>query len=107
MESRGSQGSCRLLAPGGPQFRLSLGLFLVRSPDRLAGLRLLERNAFDLVGDAIERRLHAQASALLLEGAACSQLLEHRLRLDEALSDCLLDLLVGDLDRELVGRSLE
>src|SRR5262249_41931977 len=107
MGSRGSQGSCRLLAAGGPQFRLSLGLFLVGCPDRLARLRLLERNALHLRRDAIERRLHAQAPALLFEGTAGAKLLEHPLRLEEALLDRLLDLLVRDLDPELVRRRLE
>src|ERR671936_99909 len=104
MGSRGSQGSCRLLAAGGPEFRLSLGLFLVRCPDRVAGLRLLERDPFDLLRDPVERSLQAEALPLLLEGAARPELVEHALRLEETLADRLLDLLLGDLDAELVRR---
>src|SRR5436190_15475919 len=104
---RGSQGSCGLLAAGGPQFRLGLGLFLVGCPDRLASLRLLERNSLDLGRDPIEGRLQPQALAFLFERAARPELLKHALRFRESLLHGLLDPLAADLDAELVRSRVE
>src|ERR687885_864376 len=99
--------SRRLLATGGPQFRLCLRRFLVRCPDRLARTLLLERDPLHLRGDAVEGSGEPQALALRLVGAAFAQLPQHAVSVLEALADRLIDLLVGDLDPELVGDRLQ
>src|SRR5205085_212239 len=104
-ESTGS--CCRLLATGGPQFRLGLGSFLVRGPDRLARLFLLEGDALDLRGDPVEGGGKTEALALRFVGAAGTKLLDHAVGLLEALADGRVYLLVADLDPELVGDGLE
>src|SRR5688572_3577985 len=62
---------------GGPQLRLLLGLFLVGSPDRLARLRLLERDRLDLRRDAVERGAQAQVLAQVLVAAVAPHVLDH------------------------------
>src|SRR5215213_4888590 len=89
-----------LLAAGGPQFRLGLLLFLFGCPDSLARLRLLQRNPLDLGRHAVEGLGEAQVLALGLVDAAGARLLDHFLRLLEALVKRLVDLVVADLDPE-------
>src|SRR5919204_5367926 len=105
--SRVDWSSQRLLATGGPQFRLGLGSFLVRSPDRFARLFLLERDALDVGGDPVERGGEAQALTLRLVGSAGTELLDGSIGVFEAFADGRVDLLVADLDPELVGDRLE
>src|SRR5438552_634131 len=79
--------SRRLLATGGPQFRLCLRSFLFRCPDRLARLLPLERDALDLGRDPVEGGGKAEALALGLVGAARAQLLDHAVGVLEAFAD--------------------
>src|SRR6266480_2909144 len=95
-----------LLASGGPQFRLCLGLFLVGRPDRLAGGRLLGRNPLDLRGDPVERARQPHRLALRLVGAGLPRLRDDRVAVLEAIAERLVDLLVADRDAELVGGGL-
>src|SRR5439155_19441289 len=88
-------------AAGGPQLRLGLGFFLVGSPDLLAGLRLLRRNALHLGCDAVERAGEAYGLALRFVGAGLLRLLDHDLGILEAIPEGRVDLLVGNLDFEL------
>src|SRR2546423_1159183 len=74
-----------LLAAGGPQFRLGLGLFLVGGPDLVTRLRLLGRNALNLGRDAVERTGQAQRFALRLVGAGLFRLLDHAVCVLEAI----------------------
>src|SRR6476620_11260847 len=96
-----------LLATGGPQFRLGGWLFLVGRPDGLAGGCLLGRDALDLADDSVEGTGQANAFALRVVGACLARLLDDLVRLFEAVTEGLVDLLVRDLDPQLVGGSLE
>src|SRR6266487_256600 len=96
-----------LLATGGPQFRVGLGIFLVGRPDLLAGLRLFGRNALDLDGDPVESAREAHRLTLRLVDAGATSLLDHFLGVLEAIPERLVDLLVGHFDGELVGGGLE
>src|SRR6266516_4007678 len=96
-----------LLATGGPQFRLGGRLFLVWRPDGLAGGSLLGRNALDLAGNAVEGTGEAHVLALRVVRAGSTRLLDDLVRLLEAVTEGLVDLLVRDFDPELVGGGLE
>src|SRR5919198_4148975 len=104
---RGLMSGWVSLAAGGPQFRLGLWFFLVGCPDSLACLGLLGRNALDLLRDSVERTRHAHRFALGLERAGLPRLLEHCIGVVEAIAERFLDLLLGDVDSELVGRRLQ
>src|SRR5436309_13966736 len=99
------------LAAGGPEFRLGLLLFLFGRPNLLARVGELARDALHLGGDAVERVAQADVLAQLLEAPALAQLL-HRVLYVVAeriglLAHERLDLLVGNLEIELLRRSLE
>src|SRR6476661_10973865 len=84
-----------LLATGGPQFRLCLGLFLVGCPDCLTRRRLLRRDPLDLGGDAVERAGETHRLALRLVGAGFSSLVDDLVPFLEALAERVVHLLVG------------
>src|ERR687887_1647439 len=76
-----------LLAAGGPQFRLRLGLFLVGRPDPLACLRLLRRDPLDLGRDAVECPREPHVLALGLVGTGLARLLEDAVGVLEAVAE--------------------
>src|SRR5437660_6633974 len=101
-----------LLTAGGPEFRVGRLLFLFGSPESFARLGELAGNPLDLGGDAVERIAKPQVVAQRLEAAVLAEALDRRggvvvaddLRL---LAHERLDVLVGDLEAELLGRRLE
>src|SRR5213082_2314548 len=102
-----------LLTAGGPEFRVGRLLFLFGSPKSLARLGELARNPLDLRGDAVERIAKPQVVAQRLEAAVLAEALDRR-RGGVVVADDLrllaherLDVLVGDLEAELLGRRLE
>src|SRR5256885_10639977 len=90
-----------LLASGGPQFRLCLGLFLVGGPDCLARGRLLGRNPLDVGCDPVERVRETQRFALRLVRAGLLRLRDDLVAFLEPLPDRLVDLVAADRDAEL------
>src|SRR5215813_14126733 len=76
-----------LLASGGPQFRLSLGLFLVGCPDCLTRRGLLGRDPLDLRGDPVERLRQPHGLALGLVRARLLRLLDDLVGLLEAFAE--------------------
>src|SRR5580765_3196620 len=86
----GMRGLIRLLlASGGPQFRLCLGLFLVRCPDCLTRRSLLGRNPLDLVRDPVECTRQPNGLALRLVGSGLLRLVEDLVGLLEAVAERL------------------
>src|SRR5206468_2322004 len=106
-----STGSCRLLAAGGPQFRLGLRGFLVGRPDLVAGLRELGRDRLDLLDEAVERRTHPEVLAQRLLAAVRPDVLDHLLGVLALRLGLLayerLDLVVADVDAQPVGQRVE
>src|SRR3954463_2811885 len=94
------------LASGGPQFRNVLGLFLLRRPDRLAGLCLRHRDALYFGSDAVERELQANVLAHLLLRAGRPEVLDQLVcvlaRGLGLLADERLHLVVAHVEVELV-----
>src|SRR2546421_9722302 len=87
-----------LLAAGGPQFRLGLGLFLVRGPDSLTRLRLLRRDALHLGRDAVQSTGQADRFALRLVDAGLLRLVDHAVCVLEAIPEGRFDVFVAHLD---------
>src|SRR3954449_13578320 len=75
-----------LLAAGGPQFRVGLGLFLVGCPDCLARGRLLGRYPLHVGCDQVERTRESHRLALGFVGAGFAGLLDDLLAVLEALA---------------------
>src|SRR5215218_1995437 len=107
----GREGSCSLLATGGPQLCRCLGFFLLRSPDAFPGACEVDRDALDLFRDPVESLSQAQVAAETVGPPTLPHLLDQLLGVLSGafglLADQLLDLVVGHLDAELVGGGLE
>src|SRR3954464_5520663 len=84
-----------LLASGGPQFRVGLGLFLVGRPDCLARGRLLGRDALDVGRDQVERAGESHRLALGFVGACLAGLLDDLVAVLEALAEWGVHLVVA------------
>src|SRR4029450_10608070 len=98
----GLAGSCRLLAPGGPQLRSYFVLLLLGGPELFSRAGELHRNPLRLVRDSVERSAHAEVRAKRVVTAGFADLadqlfrgLRRSLRL---LADERVDIPVADRD---------
>src|SRR5215831_1544947 len=90
----------------GPEFRCLGRLLLLRRPDRLARLVQIRGDRLHLGGDAVEGALEAKVLADPVGAAVGEEALDVGVVL-AAFMQLLADLVVGHLDRELVGDRLE